>query len=84
LIPSYSVKAGCKKSIYLKLDMLDDDPLLQRALPFTDGCFIGTAALWSLATPLSGTAAYLETLSSPFTCAMACNGFTSDNSKVTM
>jgi len=64
--------------------MLDDDPLLQRALPFTDGCFIGTAALWSLATPLSGTAAYLETPSSPFTCAMACKRFPSDTATVTL
>ena len=66
--------------------MLDDDPLLQRALPFTGGCFIGTAALWSLATPLSGTTAYLESLSSPFTCAMAmaCSRFASETAIVTL
>lgn len=50
--------------------MLDEDPLLLKAFPFTDGCFIGTAALWSLAFPLSATAAHLESLSSPFTSAI--------------
>ena len=48
--------------------MLDEDPF--SAFPFIDGCFMGTAALWSLATPLSAIVAHLESLLSPFTNAM--------------
>lgn len=50
--------------------MLDEEPLLLRAFPFSDGCLMGTAALGSLGTPDSDMVPNLTSLSSPFTTAM--------------
>lgn len=72
-LSTQSVETRCATIIhYLKLDTLEEEPLLLKVFPFTGGCLIGTAALWNLAMPQSATAPYLELLSSPFTSAMAC------------